>query len=567
MSDPRARLTLRVALVLSAAIALNVLYLAPAAWVRSASRLVQVNGETALLVLIVGLLPTRVVGWTGSWRTRALAGGWTALWVYEVTRQAGHAAMGEQPLLYDLSALLRHLFILGRDLLGAQVYGVLAGAVALTAVLWATSTFLLARLESAARDRHLRWAWTIVLVFMLAGQDGIAGFRTRWTSPHLAVNLQSSWALWAELQRGVSSEAYDPLATIRLQRKPDVRIYAIESYGRVLAHQAQTRGAWGEHLAGMEARLTAAGWHAASAWGTAPVSGGRSWIADGTFLLGMHIAHQSSYAHVMAQIDHLHHLPGWMAAQGYETVLVRPKDRERPGVKLDNSFRFDHVVFHDELGYDGPSHGWGIIPDQFTVGFVQDEVLARLTAPRFAFLHLVTSHVPWEEPPPRLDDWRALEHLPGRRSAKYVDRTLEDQLGLELGRFAREGKDRSAKPVDDERLDAYWRLVAYDLDVIADALHDLPAEPTLILVMGDHQPPLVGVSDPTFDVPMHLLANDPSLLAEFVDQGFTRGLIPPDEPAAMAHEGFFSLLVRALARFDGQDPPRWYPEGSGGPAR
>jgi hypothetical protein len=71
----------------------------------------------------------------------------------------------------------------------------------------------------------------------------------------------------------------------------------------------------------------------------------------------------------------------------------------------------------------------------------------------------------------------------------------------------------------------------------------------LLIVMGDHQPPAVTPAGANFDVPVHVFARDPALLAEFLDHGFTPGLvIAPTARPAIEHAGFFSLLVRGLLR-------------------
>jgi hypothetical protein len=74
--------------------------------------------------------------------------------------------------------------------------------------------------------------------------------------------------------------------------------------------------------------------------------------------------------------------------------------------------------------------------------------------------------------------------------------------------------------------------------------------------MGDHQPPAVTSDGDDFDVPVHVFARDPALLAEFVDHGFSSGLaLDGRAPTAIEHAGLFSLLVRDLVRVQPSGPP------------
>jgi len=108
----------------------------------------------------------------------------------------------------------------------------------------------------------------------------------------------------------------------------------------------------------------------------------------------------------------------------------------------------------------------------------------------------------------------------------------------------------------------YERSVLYDLRVVEDFLSRRNRD-TLVILMGDHQPPLLPNQRDTFDVPLHVIARDPALLQEFLERGFSRGLVPPANlPAQVKHEGLFSLIVRALARADGSATvPEYYANG------
>ena len=62
----------------------------------------------------------------------------------------------------------------------------------------------------------------------------------------------------------------------------------------------------------------------------------------------------------------------------------------------------------------------------------------------------------------------------------------------------------------------------------------------VIVIMGDHQPPVITEHASNYDVPMHLFTKDPKLLEEFLAQGFVPSLIIPQaQNHTLKHEVFF----------------------------
>jgi hypothetical protein len=94
----------------------------------------------------------------------------------------------------------------------------------------------------------------------------------------------------------------------------------------------------------------------------------------------------------------------------------------------------------------------------------------------------------------------------------------------------------------------YTSAILYELDVIEQHIATLSTD-ALVIVLGDHQPPLIASQMKSFDAPMHVFARDPVLLEELRQHGFRAGLrLDPQDRTAIAHEGLYSLLVRGLAR-------------------
>ena len=52
---------------------------------------------------------------------------------------------------------------------------------------------------------------------------------------------------------------------------------------------------------------------------TAPVAGGRSWIADASLLLGVKLEHQSEYQAIAGTFHDKNHMPQWFEDRGYQS--------------------------------------------------------------------------------------------------------------------------------------------------------------------------------------------------------------------------------------------------------
>jgi hypothetical protein len=118
--------------------------------------------------------------------------------------------------------------------------------------------------------------------------------------------------------------------------------------------------------------------------------------------------------------------------------------------------------------------------------------------------------------------------------------------------------------VDAVKIDAFAAAIRYDLELLTRYLEGQGGD-KIVIIMGDHQPPLISGDDPSHDVVMHVLSRDPALLDEFRDTGFVDGLaIARDEPTTVGHEGMFSVIVRALVRCcaeSGVQGPPYLPDG------
>ncbi|HHO53942.1 MAG TPA: hypothetical protein ENK18_24500 [Deltaproteobacteria bacterium] len=522
----------------------------PRGYARTSRALTVAPDMVVAIVILWGLQWIR-----GGWRASAERRGSTRAWLvgvfwallctYELGRACSRIATNEDLPIYDLLLLSKHLWVLGRDLYGVwatvAVLVLLLVPVGLTIV----GTLLAGRLEAWARSVGPARSLASIAVIAVLSAGVAVSKRSTFVMPWLISNLSESWDLLYEVRSDIQDRPHRGLEDLTLTRRPDVHIYIVESYGDVVRRDEALAARWAPGVDALEEHLTERGWYTASGLSEAPVHGGRSWIADASLLLGLYVARQSTYEHLIGLTDQLPHLPGFFAGQGYETVLVRAKDRARPGVSLVNHFGFGHTVFFDDLEYEGPVVGWGHIPDQYTIDFVNERVLDELDAPTFAFFHLATAHIPWREAPPLLDPYTRWQGRRGRSRALVHERSAYSELRMRMSRFKYHRRESVKESHGDPQ--NYLDSVLYDLEAIARQLEDGPDGEQIILIMGDHQPPLIaqGMSS---DVPVHVLASDPSLLRGFIDAGFEPRLRPREiDGADVEHRGLFALIVGAIA--------------------
>jgi hypothetical protein len=473
--------------------------------------------------------------------------------------------MGEEPLLYDQLFMLRHLFVLFGDLWSWTLAAGLAG----TTLLVALAIWIVRRLLHTARnafEAERRSATSALCLGLLLSawlgshwQLGRAR-AVRFMTPALLENIEKSHRIYASVQRQVGSSPYRGYRGLELSRKPDVYLIMVESYGRVLTDQPALRKQYRRQLKRMQRRLGEAGWHAVSAFSRAPVMGGRSWLAEGSLLMGTKVGYEAVFHHLVGQIEHVPNLVGFLAGQGYHTVLLAPSDRKRRGVEEVNYYRYQRSVRFSDLGYRGPHLGWGIVPDQYSLGHTDEHVLRHTQRPLFFNFHMVSSHAPWEDVPALVADWRSLNALPGE--------PLEELgAGAAWMRLQRYVHDKRRFPyagaLSESMRQHYEATILYDLAVIERYLTHLDGD-ALVIVMGDHQPPFIARETQRFDTPVHVFARDPTLLEELKAHGFADGLwLGPAAPTAVQHEGLFSLFVRMLVRCCSAEKslPSYFPDG------
>jgi hypothetical protein len=95
--------------------------------------------------------------------------------------------------------------------------------------------------------------------------------------------------------------------------------------------------------------------------------------------------------------------------------------------------------------------------------------------------------------------------------------------------------------------DAYCESILYDFEVLKRYIAQVVDRPSFIILMGDHQPPILPGDDPSPSVPVHLLSKDQALIARFAPAGFVPGMLPVDNRRPPGMESFLMTLLERLS--------------------
>lgn len=401
-------------------------------------------------------------------------------------------------------------------LAAVAIVGVLAGASA-----WAARS-LDAAMESRGIGRVFGAAAVAAILLYAVGEGaGPRGLFASPVTPGIAQQVRLAYGHVAGPQRETFAPALAASDLAGLAGA-DVFIVFVESYGATSFDRADAR--FDASLRTLGTAVDEAGWSAASSFVTSPTFGGGSWLAHATIMTGAEVRRSSAYDSFVAGGGET--LADRFRAAGYRTIALVPGIRS--AWPQGEALNVDRIVPAAGLEYSGAPFGWFEIPDQVSLAWLQRHELAVAgRRPVFAFFPTVMSHAPFGPLPDYVPDWSRV--LDGG--------DLGSPRSSSLGRLhwnAWAGR--------------YVDAISYELQVLAGFVRERAANDTLIIVLGDHQPAaIVSGRAARWDVPVHILASRPGLIAPFIASGFTPGLQPQGAAA-----GGMPLLTRLLLEgFDG----------------
>ncbi|MDX3616479.1 sulfatase [Streptomyces europaeiscabiei] len=311
-------------------------------------------------------------------------------------------------------------------------------------------------------------------------------------------------------------------------RGKDVLITFIESYGRSAIDDPRMGEPLSETLSEKTQALKDAGYASQSGWLRSPITGAGSWLGHSTFLSGLWIKNQSRYSHLVAS-DRLTLTEAFRRTGAWRTVGIVPGTQMAwPEGKY---FGLDHIYDSDQLGYKGPKFSWSTMPDQYTLkAFEELEHGKKDREPMMAEIILTSSHNPWAPIPSTIP---------------------EDQVGdgsIYHSLQKAEGKDPTEVWKDPLAVrDEYRKSIQYSVTSLVDYVAKYGSKDTVLIFLGDHQPNKTVTGDnPSHDVPVSIVAQDPEVLEKISDWGWTDGLKPADNTPVWRMDKFRDRFMTAF---------------------
>lgn len=450
------------------------------------------------------------------------------------------ALLGRRVNLYwDGQQFVRLLWVSAKGLPLWQVAAVLLLASALFWGLYRLVRAALAVVQreavpAALRSRALQG---LTLAAVAVAVANLYGWRASW--PYISKPVVPTFARQAQLL----ADALLPGRLERvLPRSPafvselrglagaDVSVLMLESYGAVAFDHPSAQAALGASRAELERRIAAGGYRVVSAFVRAATFGGASDLSHLSLLSGVDLSDPMRHDLMLTStrptlISHFH-------AKGYQTVGLYPAlswdwDEQR-------FYGFDRFFDARDLNYRGPRLGYWWLPDQYAIARLEQLVpRAADSPPRFLFFPSITSHLPFHPVPPYQADWsRMLGEEPF--DSADLQRALEQKIDWT------------------HMLPAYLRMIDYNYRWVGGYLGLPRAREEVLVIVGDHQP-AASVSGPgaPWDVPVHIVSRDATLLQRFVERGFRSGLTPQRPVLGGVHE----LTSWLLEAFDAPTRP------------
>jgi hypothetical protein len=320
-------------------------------------------------------------------------------------------------------------------------------------------------------------------------------------------------------------------------RGKDVLLVFVESYGKVAVGGSSFSPAIDALLARGTKRLQAAGFSVRSAFTTAPNFGGLSWLAHSTLQSGLSVNTPQRYDQLIA--SHRFTLSDAFNRAGWRTVYDAPAD-DRPWPPGKTFYHFDKIYNRFNLGYHGPKYAYAPMPDQYVLAALQRlELAKRHRRPIFAQVNLVSSHTPWTRIP-QMIPWSKVGN------GSIFNRLPTQDTGNGSVTFSGAWTWLDINGSATVRA-AYAETIRYSLNALFSFVAHYRDPNLVVIALGDEQPwTIVSGDDPSHEVPISIIARDPSVLKRIAGWGWSDGLRPsprkPDWPESSFRDRFLTAF-------------------------
>jgi hypothetical protein len=312
---------------------------------------------------------------------------------------------------------------------------------------------------------------------------------------------------------------------ISFKSKPNIYFIAIESYGAILYEDKNYHEKYSSLLNSITQNLHSNDCHIASSLSESPVSGGGSWIAYSSFLMGINITSDLIYRKLF---NERHTYPtqsmlAILAEIGYETSLIATIGGfENFTIEWEKTLSLlgaKNVIRFDDLNYTGEKFNFGpSAPDQYMLQ--KSRVLLKGKNPNQPisfFVETINSHANFESPTLLISNWE---------DCKTANREMF----------------KPTQDLDKKIKENYFSAIEYQLKTLEDFILT-EKEEAIFVLFGDHQPPLISTKNNSFKTPIHIISKNKLFIEKWYSQGFDSSLEIKSLENNLKHEDLKSLFL------------------------
>jgi phosphatidylglycerophosphate synthase len=414
------------------------------------------------------------------------------------------------------------------------------GGLTLAIVLLTATTLALFRLMRVAAGNR---RWSLGTVAVLGAGWLLSSISGAQFLPHTPIASTSTAGYVVHEVRAVQADIHDQgvfakqirhdrFSTVPASRLltglrgMDVLLVFVESYGQISVQGSSFSPAIDSVLNQGTGQLQRAGFSARSAFVAAPGFGGISWLAHSTLQSGAWANSQRRYDQLTG--TNRLTLSGAFGRAGWRTINFAPAD-DRSWPEGSSFYRYDKLYDRRDMGYRGPAFNYAPMPDQYMFAALQRlELAGTHRRPLFAEVDTVSSHMPWDRIP-RIVPWNRVGN------------------GAIFNRL----------PVDSEPSSFWWhpaqvkaayaRSLEYSLNALVSFVRRYGKKNLALIVVGDEQPlAIVSGQGTSHDVPISVVAHDPSVFKRIGGWGWEPGLLPSSHAPVWPMSAFRDRFLTAF---------------------
>lgn len=435
----------------------------------------------------------------------------------------------------DLLNLLRDT--VSRNVLIFSAVGGIAGGIGITWGIW-RSFKTLHRYFSARLQRYLFLGLTIFLVslWVFSSVSEQRSFQKIFAEPFLPrvgeemmfiARVKGYKEQGQSLIREVETKTRDFPGGLDKLNGADVYLVFIESYGHTVFANQNYFSTIEPVLQRFGDSLEDQGFSSVSHFMKAATYGGASWLSHAAIASGVRTYDQTQFNLVLN--SDIKPLAQYFNEAGYRTISVMP-NTTMPWPEGE-FFSYQKHYYAWDLEYNGPQYGWSTMPDQFVLDSLLRQELQNRKQPLFIEYVLISSHAPFHQQPPYLEDWSQIDDGSIYHKKQSVTFPI---IWPDLTNAS----------------EAYMTSIMYVLRTLESYITQFIDDDALIILLGDHQPNVQITGENTlWSVPIHIISRNSEFLKPFKERGYIPGLMP-QQP--LPHPGMEDFLLSFLEDFSAE---------------